>query len=159
MTSSQPTDLIGNNKIPVYRTGRGGKYTYHGPGQRVIYAMIDLRKRKKDLRLFVNMLEETIILTLKDLNLKGIRLPGIIGIWIESKENKYSKISAIGIRVKKLITFHGVSVNINPNLNNYSVIIPCGIREHGVTSLENEGINISKDDFDRLFKRKFFEVF
>ena len=158
-TSSEPTDLIGNNKIPVHRTGRGGKYTYHGPGQRVIYTMIDLRKRKKDLRLFVNMLEETIILTLKDLNLKGIRLPGIIGIWIESKENKYSKISAIGIRVKKWITFHGVSVNINPNLNNYSGIIPCGIREHGVTSLENEGVNISKDDFDRLFKRKFFEVF
>lgn len=158
-TSSKPTDLIGNSKIPVYSTGRGGKFTYHGPGQRVIYTMLDLRKRKKDLKLFVNMLEETIILTLQDLNLKAIRLPGIVGIWIESKENKYSKISAIGIRVKKWITFHGISININPNLNNYSGIIPCGIKEYGVTSLKNEGVDISIDDFDKLFKKNFFKVF
>ncbi|PPR76527.1 MAG: Octanoyltransferase [Alphaproteobacteria bacterium MarineAlpha2_Bin1] len=158
-TSSNNSDLIGNTNIPVYQTGRGGKFTYHGPGQRIMYTMIDLRKRKKDLKMFVNKLEETVIISLKELNLNAVRLPGIIGVWIESREKKYKKISAIGIRVAKWITFHGISININPNLHNYSGIIPCGIKEHGITSLKNEGINISMEDFDTIIKKNFFRIF
>ncbi len=158
-TSSNNDDLIENNNIPVYQSGRGGKFTYHGPGQRVIYTMIDLRKRKRDLRLFVNKLEEVVITSLEELNIKAVRLPGIIGVWIESKEKKYSKIAAVGIRVKKWITFHGISININPNLNFYSGIIPCGIKEHGITSLKKEGISISMEEFDKIFKNNFYKVF
>ncbi len=158
-TSSSKTDLIGNTHIPIYKTGRGGKITYHGPGQRVIYTMIDLRKRKRDVKIFVNKLEETVINSLKELNLNAVRLPGIVGVWIESREKKYKKISAVGIRVSKWVTFHGISVNINPNLNNYSGIIPCGIKEHGITSLKNEGIPTSMEEFDIIFKKNFLRVF
>ncbi len=158
-TSSSNDDLLKNTNIPVFWTGRGGKFTYHGPGQRVMYLMMDLRKRDKDIRLFVKNLEEVIILTLSDFNIQAKRLPGIVGIWVQNKQNEFSKISAIGLRIRKWVTFHGVSINVYPDLSYYSGIIPCGIKEHGVTSIRNEGVNIKMSEFDNKLHNNFFKIF
>lgn len=158
-TSSNIKDLINSNLIPVYETGRGGKYTYHGPGQRIIYPMLDLKKYGSDIRKYVANLEQWIIAVLKDLGIKAERKEGRIGIWTKSKTGDEAKIAAIGIRVRKWITYHGISINVAPNLDYYNGIIACGIKEFGVTSLQDLGYNISYKELDHLLKSKFNEYF
>ncbi len=138
-TSANDADLL-NSSLLVFQTQRGGKHTYHGPGQLVVYVMIDLKKRGNDIRLFVQTLEEWIIKTLITFGLIGIRKQGRVGVWLDDDKGE-RKIAAIGIRVTKGVTWHGLSLNVNPDLANYQGIIPCGLKEYGVTSLQAEGID------------------
>lgn len=153
-TSSNKKDLIGKgkNNVPVFETGRGGQYTYHGPGQRVGYLMLNLKEHYSppDLKKFVYDIEESIINSLKELALQSFRRKDRVGIWLFDKNGKEAKIAAIGIRVRKWVSFHGFSVNVNPNLNYFNNIIPCGISEFGVTSLKELGVNISMAEFDDI---------
>jgi len=160
-TSHNREELLKPNLFPVIYTGRGGKFTYHGPGQRVIYPIInlDVANKDKDLKLYITQLEKWIILTLTELGVKAFTIQGKVGIWVKNRQNIESKIGAIGIRVRKWVTYHGIAVNINPNLNNYSGIIPCGINDFPITSLEDIGINISMTEFDIILKKKFIEIF
>ena len=163
-TSANPEELIDSKKFPVYKTGRGGRYTYHGPGQRVIYLMLDLRKRKKDVREFVRDLEGWLINSLASLNVIGKRNSDLIGIWVEKKPASHltgesKKIASIGIRVRKWISYHGVSININPNLNHFNGIVPCGISEGGVTSFYSLGIKKAKNDIDTILRQNFEKKF
>ena len=158
-TSAKPKDLIDKNLFPVYQTGRGGQYTYHGPGQRVAYVMLDLRKRGRNLKAFINTLEEWLILTLADFAIVGERLPGHIGIWVECEKTSKAKIAAIGIRVRRWITLHGISLNVNPNLLHYKGIVPCGVKKYGLTSLKDQGITTSNTLIDAALKRSFGVVF
>ena len=138
-TSAKSQDLI-NESFPVYQTLRGGKYTYHGPGQLIVYVMVDLKKRNNDVRKFVYNLEEWVIQTLKNFNIHSVRKPGRIGIWLDNN-NIERKIASIGVRVTKGITWHGLSLNVNPNLDHYSGIIPCGLHGYEITSLIAELVN------------------
>jgi len=156
-TSSKPEDLI-DARFPVHATGRGGQYTYHGPGQRVGYVMVDLKPRGGDVRGFVHDLEEWLIRTLASFNVKGERREGRVGIWVVNG-NREDKIAAIGVRVRRWVTFHGVSLNVDPNLGHFSGIVPCGIREHGVTSLVALGLPVTMADVDVALKTTFAEVF
>lgn len=158
-TSAKGQDLL-KPRFPVFETGRGGQYTYHGPGQRVAYAMLDLRNRSKapDLKKYVCDLEEWIIRTLSDLDIKGERRKGRVGIWVDTKEGE-KKIAAIGVRVRHWITFHGISININPDLSHFDGIIPCGISEYGVTSCHALGKEVSARDVDEALRRNFERVF
>jgi len=160
-TSHNREELLKPNLFPVIYTGRGGKFTYHGPGQRVIYPIInlDVTNKDKDLKLYITQLEKWIILALTELGVKAFTIQGKVGIWVKNRQNIESKIGAIGIRVRKWVTYHGIAVNINPNLNNYSGIIPCGINDFPITSLEDIGINISMTEFDIILKKKFIEIF
>lgn len=160
-TSHNREELLKPNLFPVIYTGRGGKFTYHGPGQRVIYPIInlDVANKDKDLKLYITRLEKWIILALTELGVKAFTIQGKVGIWVKNRQNIESKIGAIGIRVRKWVTYHGIAVNINPNLNNYSGIIPCGINDFPITSLEEIGINISMTEFDIILKKKFIEIF
>ena len=160
-TSHNREELLKPNLFPVIYTGRGGKFTYHGPGQRVIYPIInlDVTNKDKDLKLYITRLEKWIILALTELGVKAFTIQGKVGIWVKNRQNIESKIGAIGIRVRKWVTYHGIAVNINPNLNNYSGIIPCGINDFPITSLEEIGINISMTEFDIILKKKFIEIF
>lgn len=135
-TSAKAGDLL-NPHFPVHETGRGGQYTYHGPGQRVGYVMLDLknRQRQPDIRQFVGQLEEWIIRSLAHFGVKGERRAGRVGIWVDEGGMKESKIAAIGVRVRHWVTYHGIAINVDPDLSHYAGIVPCGIREHGVTSL------------------------
>ena len=158
-TSYSDTELL-DNKIPVIYTGRGGKFTYHGPGQRVIYPILDLRKpgRTRDIKLYVRNLEQWIINTLLQLGLKAYTIKDMVGIWI-LHDDIPSKIAAIGVRVKKWVTYHGIAVNITTNLENYSGIIPCGIENFPVTSLNKLGVEISMQDFGSILKEEFKKIF
>ena len=158
-TSAKASDLVDPRLFPVHRTGRGGQYTYHGPGQRVGYVMLDLRRRGADLRAYVQGLEEWLIRTLALFNLKGERRPGRIGIWIDEGGGRESKIAAIGVRVRHWVSFHGVALNVDPDLRHYRGIVPCGISEHGVTSLARQGIPAAMAEVDAALKRAFAEVF
>jgi len=158
-TSSQRNELIDSKSIPVLSTGRGGKYTYHGPGQRIMYLMLNLKNREADLHKYVSNLEELVISSLKEIGISSERKTGKIGIWTKSKNNKDVKIAAIGIRVRKWITYHGIAINVSPNLDYYKGIVPCGISEYGVTSLLELGYNISYAELDELLKEKFKDVF
>lgn len=159
-TSAKAEDLLTTNNIPVYKTGRGGEYTYHGPGQRVIYTMLNLEQRnQKDLRQFIHHLEEWIILTLKDVGLTAERRDGRIGLWVTHPNKTEHKIAALGVRVRKWVTFHGAAINVNPDLSYFNGIVPCGIKEHGVTSLHNEGIDITYKELDELLISNFNKVF
>ena len=158
-TSATDQDLINTLNLPVYKTGRGGQYTYHGPGQRVVYLMLDLRKRGEDLRKYVANLENWIIVSLAEVGLFSEQKKGRIGIWTTNEQAKEVKIAAIGIRVRKWITYHGIAINLAPNLEHYNGIIPCGIREFGVTSLNKLGYNISYPELDRILKSKFHDFF
>lgn len=160
-TSAKEGGLLDSSRFPVYYTGRGGEFTYHGPGQRIAYIMLDLKSRMKepDLRKYVNFLEQLIIDTLGSFDISGARREGRIGIWTEDKNGKEEKIAALGVRVKKWVTFHGISVNINPNLEHFTGIVPCGIKNYGVTSTEKLGKKISMDDFDREFKKSFEKTY
>jgi lipoyl(octanoyl) transferase len=156
-TSARAEDLV-EPLFPVHRTGRGGQFTYHGPGQRVGYVMLDLKARGLDLASYVRGLEDWLIRTLASFHLKGERRPGRVGIWIEAG-GREAKIGAIGVRVRHWISYHGVSLNLDPDLGHYRGIVPCGIREHGVTSIADQGIVAKAAEADLALKRAFAEVF
>ena len=157
-TSADDSDLL-QAKFPVHHTGRGGEYTYHGPGQRIAYVMLDLRGRGQDVRGFVCNLEEWVIRTLGEFGVKGERKNDRIGVWVTHEDGGEEKIAAIGVRVRKWITYHGLSINVAPDLSHYDGIIPCGIKDHGVTSLQALGIEASLQDVDEVLKKTFEEVF
>jgi len=158
-TSADPAELLENDRFPVYPTGRGGRYTYHGPGQRVAYVMLDLRQGRRDVRLFVQSLEDWMIRTLARFGVTGERRDGRIGIWVVKPDGSEAKIGAIGVRIRKWITFHGMALNVNPDLAHFGGIVPCGIAEHGVTSLHDLGIMVSMDEVDAVLRDTFAEVF
>ena len=167
-TSAKPQDLV-EARFPVHQTGRGGQFTYHGPGQRVAYAMLDLNRRKPDVRAYVAALEEWIIRTLADFNVRGERRDDRVGVWVLRPEKGQDllgqpfedKIAALGIRVHKWVTLHGISVNIEPELSHFSGIVPCGVSEqrYGVTSLADLGLPVSMAEVDMVMRNKFEEVF
>ncbi len=157
-TSAKPADLVDAARFPVFETGRGGQYTYHGPGQRVAYVMLNLAKRGGDVRAFVAALEQWLINTLAEFGVKGERREDRVGIWVRHGSDE-SKIAAIGIRVRRGITFHGVSLNVNPDLSHFDGIVPCGVAEHGVTSLAALGVDAGMADVDAALRRNFETVF
>lgn len=162
-TSAKAADLL-DARFPVFQTGRGGQYTYHGPGQRVAYAMLDLRQRGADLRAYVHNLEEWIIATLKAFNVKGERRPGRVGVWVRrpDKGDGYEdKIAAIGVRVRRWVTLHGISINVEPDLSHFAGIVPCGINDQkfGVTSLVDLGHPVTSTDVDIALRESFARVF
>ena len=158
-TSAKPADLLNPRNFPVHASGRGGQYTYHGPGQRVGYAMIDLKHRGADVHRYVADLEEWLIQTLARFNVRGERRQGRVGIWVAENDRRENKIAAIGVRIRHGITFHGVALNVDPDLSHFDGIIPCGIREHGVTSLAAQGILVTMPEVDCALKAAFEEVF
>jgi len=151
-TSADKKDLLEKNIFPVFKSSRGGEYTYHGPGQRIIYIMLDLRERNYDIRSFVNALETSVMDTLNDLGVKSLLIKGKVGVWIKSsiKNQSEKKISSIGLRVRKGITFHGISINIKPNLDHFNGIISCGNKNNGVTSLKELGIMLPTEKIDEI---------
>lgn len=158
-TSAKPQDLLDAGGFPVYASGRGGQYTYHGPGQRVGYVMLDLKPQGGDLRHYVCDLEEWLIRTLARFNVKGERRAGRVGIWVAERDGAENKIAAIGVRVRRWVSFHGVSLNVDPELAHFGGIVPCGIAEHGVTSLAAQGILVGMPEVDAAMKAAFVEVF
>tara|TARA_B100000427_G_scaffold270880_1_gene237639 strand:+ start:704 stop:1396 length:693 start_codon:yes stop_codon:yes gene_type:complete len=163
-TSADPSELTDPDRFPVHHTGRGGRYTYHGPGQRVGYVMLDLKKRGEDVRAFVCDLENWIIQALAQFNIIGERRDGRVGIWVSrgapgSKLYREDKIAAIGVRLRKWVTFHGVALNIEPDLSHFDGIVPCGIAEHGVTSLVDLGVTASTPEVDVVLRQTFEDVF
>ncbi len=156
-TSAKDTDLL-DARFPVYHTGRGGQFTYHGPGQRVGYAMLDLKTRTPDVRAYVRDLEQWLIETLAQFNVKGERREGRVGIWVE-RGMREDKIAALGVRIKRWVTLHGVALNVEPDLSHFSGIVPCGVTAHGVTSLADLGIAVSMADVDVALKQSFKKIF
>jgi len=157
-TSAVDNELFPDARFPVFETGRGGRYTYHGPGQRVIYTLSDLRLRQRDLRKHVWRLEEWIIRTLGDFGIKGERREGRIGIWVDDKGAE-KKIAAIGVRVRHWITYHGLALNINPDLSHYKDIVPCGLPQFGVTSMHALGVKVAMNEVDVAFLKHRAELF
>ncbi len=147
--SAKESDLLDRTKLPVYKTDRGGQYTYHGPGQRIVYLMLDLNKRKTDVRFYVQLLQDWIIKTLADFDIKGAPREGRVGVWVQTPDGKEAKIAALGVRIQKWVTQHGISININPDLKNYKGIVPCGVSEYGVTSMAALGVKASLNDVDK----------
>lgn len=166
-TSAKAVDLVAPDRFPVFETRRGGQYTYHGPGQRVAYAMLDLNKRGRDVRNYVQMLEDWVTRTLADFNIKGEVREGRVGVWVVRPDQpanadgtlREDKIAAIGVRIRRWIAFHGISINVEPDLEHFSGIVPCGISDHGVTSLVDLGHPVTMADLDVALKKNFFEVF
>lgn len=166
-TSANPADLRDPDRFDVYETRRGGQYTYHGPGQRVAYVLLDLGKRGRDVRRFVTQLETWVIAALAEFGLRGEIRPGRVGVWIARPEKpplpdgspREDKIAAIGVRIRKWVTFHGISINVEPDLSHFDGIVPCGIEGHGVTSLVDLGLPVGMDDLDVALKKQFAEVF
>lgn len=165
-TSASDAHLL-NDDLPVFKTGRGGEHTYHGPGQRVCYVMLDLNKRTQDLRLYVATLEQWIINTLDQFNIKGERRENRVGVWVKRPQlpalpdgtPREDKIAAIGIRVRKWVTFHGIAINVEPELSHYEGIIPCGVEGHGITSLVDLGLPVTIEDLDVTLKKEFEKLF
>jgi len=166
-TSANPADLIETQRFPVFATGRGGQYTYHGPGQRVAYVMLDLKRRRQDVRAFVAALEEVIIRTLESMNVKGERREDRVGVWVRRPEKpplpdgtmSEDKVAALGIRLRKWVTFHGLSLNVDPDLGHFSGIVPCGISAYGVTSLVDLGLPVMMVDVDIRLREAFESIF
>ena len=160
-TSAKAGDLLDATRFPVHHTGRGGQYTYHGPGQRVAYVMLDLNRRGRDLRSFVHNLEQWVITTLARFDIAGERRSGRVGIWVDRGGGREDKIAAIGVRVRHWVTYHGVAINLCPELSHFEAIVPCGIAEPnlGVTSLADLGVAASMDDVDRALRATFDEIF
>lgn len=160
--SAKDDDLLAPDRFPVHRTGRGGQFTYHGPGQRVAYVMLDLNKRGKDVRAFVHGLEDWIIGALDQFGVEAGMREGRVGVWVERKGAGWSredKIAAIGVKVRKWVSFHGISLNVEPDLDHFGGIVPCGITEHGVTSLVDLGVLATMDEADGALKAAFQRVF
>ena len=166
-TSAKSTDLIEPDRFPVFDAGRGGEYTYHGPGQRVAYVMLDLKRRREDVRAFVAALEEWIIRTLAAFNVRGERRDDRVGVWVVRPERPplpdgspaEDKIAAIGIRLRRWVSFHGIAINVEPDLSHFGGIVPCGIEGYGVTSLVDLGLPVTMADLDIALKAAFEEVF
>jgi lipoyl(octanoyl) transferase len=166
-TSAMPADLVDAGRFPVHASGRGGEYTYHGPGQRVAYVMLDLKRRRQDVRAFVSALEHWIIGSLDEAQVRGERREDRVGVWVRRPDRPLlpdgrmaeDKIAAIGIRLRKWVTFHGISLNVDPDLDHFGGIVPCGVREHGVTSLVDLGIPVSMPEVDTILRRQFERVF
>jgi len=163
-TSADDDDLLDAHRFPVFQAGRGGEFTYHGPGQRVGYVMLDLNQRGRDVRQFVRDLEEWIIVTLSSFGVNGERRDGRVGIWVDRGRHgglpgKEDKIAAIGVRLRRWVSFHGVSLNVCPDLSHYDGIVPCGISQHGVTSLQDLGIDATVEEVDVALKAAFERVF
>jgi lipoyl(octanoyl) transferase len=158
-TSADPHDLLMPERFPVYETGRGGQYTYHGPGQRVAYVMLDLNRRGRDLRRYIASLEQWIIDSLALLGVCGERREGRVGIWVARGGGREDKIGAIGVRVRRWVSYHGIAINVNPALEHFTGIVPCGISQHGVTSLADLGLSATMDDLDRALRTSFTSVF
>ncbi len=161
-TSADPRDLIDPDLLPVHRSGRGGQFTYHGPGQRVIYTMLDLNRRSRDVRAFVAGLEEWIIGALGILGIAARRRPGCIGVWVERPEagaDRMDKIAAIGVRLSRWVSYHGVSVNLDPDLDDYRGIVPCGLADQATTSIAELGHAVSMPELDRALFEAFEPVF
>lgn len=166
-TSAKIEDLTDPERFPVYPSKRGGQYTYHGPGQRVIYVMLNVGQRGHDVRRFVQQLETWVIKALEEFNLTGHIREGRVGVWIERPDKprrldgglREDKIAAIGIRLRKWVSFHGISINVEPDLDHFTGIVPCGIQEHGVTSLVDLGLPVTLTDVDIALQRSFAEVF
>lgn len=166
-TSAKIDDLTDPARFPVYKTKRGGQYTYHGPGQRVAYVMLDVGARGRDVRAFVKQLEAWVIGALDEFNIKGEIRDGRVGVWVTRPEKPSpitgapaeDKIAAIGIRLRKWISFHGISINVEPDLEHFSGIVPCGITDHGVTSLVDLGLPVTMDDVDLALRKRFGDVF
>jgi lipoyl(octanoyl) transferase len=161
-TSARDEDLVEPNRFPVYRSGRGGQFTYHGPGQRVAYVMLDLNRRVPDLRRYVAALEAWLIAALAEFNLRGERREDRVGVWVrrpDKGEAAEDKIAAIGIRVRRWVTYHGISLNVEPDLSHFSGIVPCGVRQHGVTSLVDLGLPVTMPEADSVLRGAFERVF
>jgi lipoyl(octanoyl) transferase len=162
-TSAKPADLVDPGRFPVFAVGRGGQYTYHGPGQRVIYTMLDVSRREKDVRCFVRHLENWVIAALAEFNVKGEIRPGRVGVWVTRPDKapnpdgslREDKIAAIGVKLRKWVSFHGISINVEPDLSHFSGIVPCGIRDHGVTSLVDLGLPVTMADLDAALMATF----
>jgi len=162
-TSAKSTDLIDPHRFPVFEARRGGEYTYHGPGQRVVYVMLDVGKRGRDVRRFVKDLETWVIATLETFNIKGEIRDGRVGVWVERPDKPLQadgalaedKIAALGIRLRKWVSFHGMSINVDPDLTHFEGIVPCGISDHGVTSLIDLGLPVTMDDLDVALRQTF----
>jgi lipoyl(octanoyl) transferase len=161
-TSGSKKEIHSKISIPLIKTNRGGKITYHGPGQRIVYFLINLGKRKKDIRKFVNLIENSAIKLLKEFNIESKTFPNRVGIWVTKNNNqkleREKKIGAIGLRVKKWVTYHGMSFNLNPNLDYYKNIDACGLSEYEQTSMESMGININQKEFDELYIKNFLKL-
>ncbi|MBB4232159.1 lipoyl(octanoyl) transferase LipB [Rhizobium mongolense] len=166
-TSANAKDLVQPDRFPVFATGRGGEYTYHGPGQRVAYVMLDLKRRRQDVRAFVAALEEVVILTLGSMNVRGERREDRVGVWVRRPEKPLlpdgsmseDKIAALGIRLRRWVTFHGLSLNVDPDLDHFTGIVPCGISAYGVTSLVDLGLPVMMADVDIRLREAFESVF
>ena len=158
-TSADPAELLDKERFPVYEAGRGGRFTYHGPGQRVVYCVLDLDRRGRDIRALVHRLEEWIIATLANFGVRGERREGRVGIWVVDEDGGEAKIAALGIRVRKWVTFHGLSINVYPDLEHFGAIVPCGLAEFGVTSLRALGVDATMDDVDRALRETFNSLF
>ena len=157
-TSARPEDLL-EPRFPVHRTGRGGQFTYHGPGQRIAYAMLDVKARGGDVRAFVGQLEEWLIRTLAAFNVRGERRSDRVGVWVARGGGREDKIAAIGVRLRRWVSYHGVALNVDCDLGHYDGIVPCGVREHGVTSLLDLGVTASMAEVDGELRRAFQGVF
>jgi len=158
-TSAAPDELLVPDRFPVYAAGRGGRYTYHGPGQRIAYVMLDLKRRGGDIRRFVHQLEELAIRTLSGFGVRGERREGRIGIWVVRADGTEAKIGAIGVRVRRWVSYHGIAINLCPDLNHFHGIVPCGISEYGVTSLHAMGVDARLQDLDDALRTSFGDVF
>lgn len=160
-TSAKPNDLLDKERFPLYQSGRGGQITYHGPGQRIAYVMLDLKQRmnEPDVRRYVQMLEQWLIGTLAEFGVESFVREGRVGVWTPGPQGKEAKIAALGIRIRKWVTFHGISLNVHPDLTHYAGIVPCGIQEYGVTSLADLGINAGMGDVDAALKAQFGKIF
>jgi lipoyl(octanoyl) transferase len=158
-TSADPKELLEPERFPVYAAGRGGRYTYHGPGQRIAYLMLDLKRRGPDVRRYVERIEELVIRTLGRFGVHGERRAGRIGIWVVLPDGSEAKIGAIGVRVRRWVSYHGVAINLCPDLGHFQGIVPCGISEYGVTSLHALGVTASFAELDAALRASFAEVF
>jgi lipoyl(octanoyl) transferase len=158
-TSAREEDLLEPQLLPVHRTGRGGRYTYHGPGQRIAYVVLDLARRDRDVRCHVQRLEEWMIRTLAHFGIRGERRDGRVGIWVVGRGGEEEKIAAIGVRVRRWVTYHGVALNVDPELDHYRGIVPCGIAQYGVTSLGRLGVAATMSEVDDALRATFSEVF
>ena len=166
-TSARREDLVDPDRFPVFETRRGGQYTYHGPGQRVVYVLLDVGRRGRDVRRFVDMLEDWVIRTLAEFNVTGLRREGRVGVWVVRNDKPLTlkgippedKIAAIGVKMRRWVSFHGLSINVEPDLSHFDGIVPCGISQHGVTSLVDLGLPVTLEDVDSALKRTFSEAF